>query len=155
MKKPSSNSPLDQALKFLSYRPRSESEIVSYLKRKKISPQSISVTINRLKDLQFIDDYKFCLWWQESRDRAHPVSARVLKQELYRKGIAKDTIAGIIDNNLATELARANQAIQHKRQFANLADPIIRQKATQFLARRGFSWEVIDQLIFKGYNATR
>lgn len=143
VKKPSS-SPLDQALRFLSFRPRSEAEVASYLKRKKISPENISAIINKLKDLQLIDDYKFCLWWQEARDRSRPTSSRLLQFELRRKGIPIDIITRAIDNSTITDLKRAQAALESKRITAH---------KDQFLARRGFSWDII-QLTLKDIQGT-
>ena len=114
---------------------RSEAEVVNYLKRKRTSPQDITSTINKLKDLKFVDDLKFCSWWQESRDRNHPVGARVLQQELRQKGVPREIISQVIDVNRDTEFNRAHQALAKKR---HIADPV------SFLARRGFSWEVIS-----------
>ncbi len=137
VKKPSS-SPLDQALHFLSFRLRSEAEIASYLKRKKIPLVEISTVVNKLKDLQFIDDVKFCSWWQESRDQTHPVSCRVLTQELRQKGVTHEIIAQTLDISHETESKRAVNALASKR---HIGDP------ASFLARRGFSWEVISLTI--------
>lgn len=135
VKKPSS-SPLDQALKFLSFRPRSEAEVTGYLKRKRVLSSDITTIVTKLKDLEFLNDAKFCLWWQESRDRSHPISAALLKQELRQKGVATEVMTQVLDASHATELTRAQEALAKKRHVNN---------PSQFLARRGFSWEVITE----------
>lgn len=143
MKKPSF-SPLDQALKFLSFRLRSEAEVVAYLKRQRVPPQEITATITKLKDLEFINDQKFCLWWQESRDHSHPVSSHLLQLELRRHGVPTDIIALAIDTSIETNLKRAQTALESKRSIAH---------PDQFLARRGFSWDII-QLTLKHIQGT-
>lgn len=142
-----SSSPTDLAFKFLSFRPRSEAEVATYLKRKRIPLSEIGTTIQKLKDLQFLNDVQFCEWWQESRDRSHPVSARILTAEIRNKGVASGIIADIVVTDSGRECARATQALQQKRHLSNITDPQVKQKAIQFLSRRGFSWEIISRVI--------
>ena len=140
-KKPSS-SPLELALRFLSFRPRSGAEVASYLKRKHVTPADLTSTIAKLKDNQFIDDTKFAQWYQANRDNNHPIGARLLQFELRQKGISSEIITQVIDNSTATQLHRAHKALQKK----NLKNP------SQFLARRGFSWDIISRVTSSSYD---
>lgn len=142
-----SSSPFDRALRFISFRNRSEAEVVNFLKRKRIDPQEITSTLTKLKDLLFVDDAKFASWWQESRDHSHPIGASLIKQELRQKGVAPEIINQTINADHKTEVKRAQNALAKKRQFAALNDPKLVQTAQNFLTRRGFSWEVISTVI--------
>src|SRR3989344_6604171 len=82
----------NKALKFLSYRPRSEKEIRDKLKKKKASEETINKIILRLKENNFINDEEFVRWWIEQRTNFKPRSLRLIKMELKQKGVSNDLI---------------------------------------------------------------
>ena len=63
----------NKALKFLSYRPRSEKEVRDRFKIKnqkskiKISDKTIDLIIKKLKDYKFLDDFEFAKMWLKDR----------------------------------------------------------------------------------------
>lgn len=146
----------DRALRFLSYRPRSEKEIRDFLKKKKIEPPIISKIIKKLKEQNFINDEEFTKWWIEQRQRNKPRGMRVIKMELKQKGISDELITNcqlLITNQL--ELAK--KALEKKvKSYRNLPREKAYRKLSQFLLRRGFDWDtvkdVIDEVLKKEYN---
>jgi regulatory protein len=155
------------AYRFISYRSRSEKELRDFLEKKlktwNVAGQaSVEKTIERLRDLGYVDDKKFALWWIEQRSAFRPKGARVLKFELQKKGVSREVIetcllAGVDDQSSFDELASAKKAI-HKKIVIWGQLPIIEQKKKMytFLAQRGFSSEVItriiDEITKKSYN---
>jgi len=136
----------DFALKLLSYRPRSQSEITFRLKRKKASHEQIELIISRLKSLKLLDDTEFVTWWQTQRDRFKPRSFRILRLELIKKGVNKDIISQVLDTSFKKEIARIKKALMQKFKLQKLPQKQSkRQKALRFLQSRGFSWEHIKQ----------
>ena len=129
---------LDKTYRFLSYRPRSEREIRNYLKKKNASDEIVQKIVKKLKKLRLIDDLVFCRWWIEQRITFRPRGKIALQVELRQKGIdsemAKEVIEAMVD-----EIKLAKKVIQGKK--AN------RQKLSALLARRGFSWEIIRQVL--------
>ncbi len=107
--------------------------------------------ITRLLDLALLDDEGFARAWIESRDRAHPRGQRALRQELAMKGIARDTIAGVlaeregsVDDSAAPpdEVAALRLVERHARALGRIADlSARRQRAYTLLARHGFDPE--------------
>jgi regulatory protein len=137
------------AYRFVSYRPRSEQEIKNFLQKKlkkwKVAGQiSVTKTVERMRDLGYVDDRKFVSWWVEQRNEFRPKGRRALVSELLQKGIKRDLIEGIpLD-----ELTGAQKAIRRKLVLW-AQKPLIEQKKKvyTFLIQRGFSSETIAKII--------
>jgi regulatory protein len=137
------------AYRFVSYRPRSEQEIKNFLQKKlkkwKVAGQiSVTKTVERMRDLGYVDDRKFVSWWVEQRNEFRPKGRRALVSELLQKGIKRDLIEGIpLD-----ELTGAQKAIRRKLVLW-AQKPLIEQKKKvyTFLVQRGFSSETIAKII--------
>src|SRR3990167_1317682 len=87
---------LDKLLRFATLRPRSEKEIESYFKRKKIHISLQPDLLKRLKKLKLLDDEEFARWWVDQRIQFKSKSKRVIKQELLQKGINKNVIEDVL-----------------------------------------------------------
>ncbi|MEK7063997.1 MAG: regulatory protein RecX, partial [Patescibacteria group bacterium] len=132
-------SALNSALSLLSRRPYSQKEVFDHLIRH--WPESdVSTAISKLKELKFIDDDAFAIWYKESRLRSRPMSAKLLAFELKRKGLEI--------RNLKLEISEPELAKQALAKKKNLN----RQQAMRFLASRSFSWDVIETVLKKRYN---
>src|SRR4030042_4348050 len=139
---------LDKLLRFATLRPRSESEVRGWMKRKRVHKSLQEGLFNKLKHLELIDDEKFARWWVEQRILFKPKSKRMLNDELRAKGIKKDTIEDVLDRTEIDEVKIA-KALLEKRKFIweKLPRPESKRKMTEYLIRKGFSWEVIKQAI--------
>lgn len=138
-----------KALKFLSYRPRSQKEIEDFLVKKKFDKDIIAVLIERLIELKFVNDEDFAKWWIEQRQQYRARSKRVIKQELRFKGIAQELIEKFLDegeSDFAIALAIFNK---RKNKLRNLSPDEFKKKTIEFLQRRGFSWDIIKEVIKK------
>lgn len=162
------------SLRFLSYRPRSEKEIRDKLQKfkikktattetqKKIERQNFSgsenfsasvvarealiieAVIAKLKEQNFINDEEFVKWWVEQRTTFKPKSLRVIKLELWQKGIPKE----IIDKIISNDLEQAKKLVKNRvARYKGLPKEEIYQKLGSFLARRGFDYDMIKQSI--------
>lgn len=123
----SKKSPLESAFHFLSFRSRSEKEMRDYLNKKEF--HQIDETIQKLKDLDFINDAKFAREFIAARSRNKPKGKKALAIELARKGIKLDNIE--ID-----EKELAIKALE-KKSFKS------KEHMQRFLYSRGFSWDTI------------
>lgn len=137
------------AFLLLKFRPRSEKEIISRLKRKKFAEEVIKETIVYLKDHSFIDDNFFVKCWLESRLKV-PYGFLRLKQELIAKGIAKEIIdAGIqeIKKNYSEEDTVSALAKARLNKLKGIEPEKAKQRLLGYLLRRGFKLEVIREVI--------
>lgn len=151
---------IDRVYGLLSRRSYSEKEIRDYLKRlsfkRKIKDQGelseivIESLIEKLKLRELINDLKFATEWVESRGMRKGQIA--LKVELIRKGISREIIEEAFSSQpLAlsqTEIA-ASALDKKMKSFSNLDDKTFKRKATEFLLRRGFPYDIAKQVVEK------
>jgi regulatory protein len=160
---------LNASFHFVSFRPRSEMEIRAYLakKAKKYSTNNNAViarVIERLRELDYINDEKFAKYLIAGRQGHAPKGQRVIRQELLQKGVDKVLIESIFseyrdDADAISQTDLAKKAIQKKiKTWSIYPDPVKKKKCYEFLFRRGFDAQtissVIDDLMGKDYNTT-
>jgi len=139
---------LDKLLKFATLRPRSEKEIRDWLRRKKVHESLVSELFNRLNRLKLVDDKSFAIWWVEQRQSFRPKSKRILNIELRIKGVKKETIEEVLSGTYVDEEKIARELLDKKAyRWKSLPELKRKQKMAQFLASKGFEWEVISKLI--------
>ena len=146
------NLALNKGYYYLKFRPRSEKELVDYLhkKAKQFSwPQEIiAAAIAVLKERGYINDENFVSWFVEARSKGKPKSMFALKQELQCFGIAKDILSVYFDENPLEEETLAREAlIKRWKRYLVLDTKERFEKAANFLARRGFGFEIIKKVI--------
>jgi regulatory protein len=138
----------EKVLRFAMVRPRSEKEVVSWLKRKKVHESIYQGLFDKLKHLELLDDLKFASWWVEQRLAFRPKGKRVLKQELLVKGVAREVIDEVLGEAPIDEKKLAHDLLVKKiPRWKGLPKEDVREKATAFLARQGFDWGVIRSAI--------
>ncbi len=142
-----------QALIFLSYRTRSESEIRQNLRKHEFSDGVIEKTVVRLRENRLADDNQFAHAWVENRNTFRPRSRRALQMELRQKGLsdeaAHSALAGLDEEALAYEAG-----FKRARRLEALEWNEFRKKLSEFLARRGFPYSVIAPVVSRIWNET-
>ncbi len=140
-----------QALKLLSYRQRSVAEVRRNLKEHRYSEEVVSEVLTRLQNNGLLDDRRFAESWVENRNVFRPRSKRALAVELRQHGIADEDIDPITQEIDDEELAY-QAGLKHSRRMENLEWMEFRQKLSSFLARRGFSYDVIKSVVERIWN---
>ena len=129
-----------RALKLLSIRPRSRSELQTLLRKVKFEPASIETTIERLLQARLVDDTAFAAYWRDNRTEFRPRSRRAVNAELRQKGVSAEVAAEALnpmdDDELAYRAASAKAA-----RWAAFDDETLKAKLLDFLKRRGFGWD--------------
>ncbi len=129
-----------RALHFLSYRPRSEAEIRTRLERDEWPEAVLARTIERLRREKLLNDAEFATMWVEGRSLSRPRGGRVLRHELSRKGVPRETIAQALPD-AEHEIENAIMAARTKeRSWSALDEKARREKMLAFLQRRGFNY---------------
>lgn len=140
----------DKLLRFAMVRPRSGKEISNYFTRKRVPPFLHLELLKKLKHLELLDDEKFAKWWVEQRIEFKNKSKRVIQMELRQKGISKDIIDSVLEETPVDEEKMARELLEKKTyKWKNLEPRIARQKMSQYLAGKGFSWDVIEKVVSK------
>ena len=133
---------LQQALLFLGYRARSESEVRKNLEKHEIPEIVIEDTLERLRRDGLVNDDQFAQSWVENRSTFRPRSRRMMAMELRRKGLDDEAMQPALQN--VDDEALAYEAAQKRApRFKGLEWIDFRKKLTGFLARRGFPYPVI------------
>ena len=139
---------LEAGLNFISYRPRSSKEVDAHLRRKSFDAATRDHAVHRLRELGYLDDAAFARFWVESRETHRPKGQRALAWELRQKGIADAIIEDVLARYGGDETALACAAARKRAATIVTADyDEFRRKLGTFLARRGFSYEVIEQVV--------
>ena len=87
-----------QAMLFLSYRARSESEIRQNLRKHEIPEPVIEQTLERLRQDGLANDDQFARMWVENRSTFRPRSRRLMAMELRQKGLGNEAVAAAIEH---------------------------------------------------------
>jgi regulatory protein len=140
-----------QAMLFLSYRARSESEIRRNLRKHEIPEAVIDQAIERLRQDGLANDKEFASAWVENRTTFRPRSRRLMALELHQKGLEEEAIQSAMEN--VDDEASAYEAAQKRAaRFKGMEWNDFRKKLSEFLARRGFSYSVIAPMVTRVWN---
>ncbi len=143
---------LDRLLNFATLRPRSEDEIKSWLRRKKVSEDMHSPLFDTLNRLKLLDDYKFARWWVEQRNLFRPKGRKGLRFELLKKGISREIIEKVLEEVGPNEERVALEFLKKRsRKWERTKKEVLKQKMYELLARQGFGWDVAQKAV-KEYN---
>ncbi|MDH3943786.1 MAG: RecX family transcriptional regulator [Anaerolineae bacterium] len=135
-----------KALNFLSYRPRSESEVTRRMEKQETPKEIIGEVLERLKQNKYVDDRKFADLWVENRNEFRPRGAYALRMELRKKGVSDEAIEPAI-SNLDEEKLALHAARKTLKRYENLPHKEFQNKIYGYLSRRGFMYDVIKTTI--------
>jgi regulatory protein len=133
------------ALKYLSYRNRSEAETKKRLEDRGFDHENIKAVISKLKEHGLIDDFAFAQFWQNNRETFSPRSRWLTKLELRQKGVADDIIDTVVcnlddnDNAYRAAVSKATHLPSDQKNF--------QRRLSGYLQRRGFSYDVIRRTV--------
>jgi len=137
----------DKLLRFAMLRPRSEKEIKDYFKRKEVHESMHEELVEKLKHFELLDDLKFAKWWIDQRSNFKPKSKRIIIQELRMKGISGDNIDDAFGETVIDEEKLAKDLVEKKMyKWQGLDERVRKQKISQYLAGKGFGWDVIEKV---------
>ncbi|HXV81689.1 MAG TPA: regulatory protein RecX [Candidatus Binatia bacterium] len=138
-----------RALRWLGYRPRSEAELRNFLVRRGYPPTVIEKTLAKLRSLNYLSDEAFARNWARSRVETGRYGPKRVEQELRAKGISQVLIRKVMGEAFAqiNESATAKTLLQKRFKTNQLDDPKLLRRAASFLKRRGFSSDVIFDLL--------
>jgi regulatory protein len=133
-----------QALRLLSQREHSRSELERKLANHAQDSQEIARVLDELQAKGFIDHQRVAD--SVVHRRAMKLGAMRIRQELQAKGLDAGIVSQAVADLRATELDRARE-IWHRKFDAPPADANERAKQARFLAARGFDGDVIRRVL--------
>ncbi len=136
-----------RAIQYIHYRDRSEYEITQYLEKSGVAPDTISKVLERLNYLELTNDKKFAENWVENRIDFRPRSRRMLAMELRNKGVSNEVITQVLQTMPSEEELAFHCAKKQACRYFGLSRQDFYRKLSNYLSRRGFSYDVISPVI--------
>lgn len=135
----------DCAVRLLSARDHGRAELESKLKKKGFEQEAITSTMERLDQLNLLDDRAFAGSCMAGIARRRPEGKFKTRARLKQKGLSdaiiEETIAGY------DQSALCHAAAERKLRTLNGPPETIRKKLYTFLKYRGFDWETIRETV--------
>lgn len=133
----------NRALNLLARREHSYAEL-----KTKLLPygaqEEIDNLLSQLKEKNWLSDERFAEAWIKHRGVKY--GKQRLRHELQQKGVHTELISDSLDRYLEDELTQA-RAVWQKKYGTKAKTPQERAKQMRFLQYRGYSWDIIRQII--------
>lgn len=141
-----------KALDMLGRKARTTKEIRDKLRQTGFADDVADDVIARFLDLGYLDDHAYATQYVRTRFRVKGYGPQRLRQELYKRGVPREVIDEVMaDETEEFDLVEAARAHAEKRWPSLVArEPDARKrqrKLTDFLVRRGFSFDVIRAVL--------
>ena len=133
-----------RAVSLLAQREYSRQELTEKLTAAQASPEEVEQALAQLEAKGLVDDARVVETLVNRR--SGKLGASRLRQELQAKGVSPELVAETMAGLKGTELARA-QAVWQKKFGQLAATSAERNKQARFLASRGFSGDVVRQVV--------
>ena len=134
----------NKALGYLGYRMRSEREMREYLHRLGGDEDTGAQILCFLREYGFVDDQRFAQCMVHDNTTVRHLSTRDIVGKLQQKGISRDDIQRILQENPVDEEAQA-RAVFEKRCRAMKALDV--DKLYRYMVGKGFSYDIVRRLL--------
>ncbi len=132
-----------RAMEWVMNRPRSIREFRDYMYRKKADPEMVDKLLDEFTERGYINEESFTNWLADMRRRGGK-SERAIRAELARKGIPRETVDEVLDDD-GDEIVRLRELVAKKQKLPRYrSDP---QKLMAYLARQGFNYDDIKTVL--------
>ena len=154
MKKTKAEKAIAYACRLFNIRSRSEKELRERLYEKGFNRLTADDVVSLLKEKNILDDARFARLWIESRMRRNPKGDMLLRKELWDKGIAAPLIeCALSEKKEKEDLIIRDIARQKVEALKKLPKEKAKKKLFDFLARRGFRFDIIYDVIKENFGA--
>lgn len=140
----------DAAYRLLQYRQRSIHEMRTRLGQKDFSADIVDAVVDELIERDLLNDRKFAQIFAEDQLSRKNIGPIRLRAELQKKYLSKQIISEVVEKIYQKYDIReqAELAAEKKRKsLARLDSETAYRRLTSYLARRGFSWDIISDIV--------
>lgn len=139
------------AVKYLSFRMRSEKEIRDHLRSKNIAEENISAIMDKLQQYSYIDDQAFAKAYVRTQINTTKKGPELVRKSLEKKGINDqfiDIAMQEFDETtiLAHTMKLASKIMKQKNRYSHKQ---LTEKIQQTLLRKGYSYETMTKTLAK------
>ena len=135
------------AIKFVILKIRSSGEVRSKLASQGFAEDVIESTIAYLLESNYLNDENYARAYSSHLLKTKRLSMNQIKYELKRKGISSETIEDLFAESETSDVDTARDAFQRKYKNFDYSDVKQKTKAQHFLMSKGFSYDIIKQVI--------
>jgi regulatory protein len=136
-----------KAVRYLTLKIRTEKEVQDKLKDEGFDRECISRVINELKAIGYINNQLYAQKYVFDRSKLKPMSKRMMKQELLSKGVSEEIADEVLSDWKAEDSDVARNLVKRRLGKYDLSDEKILRKAYMFLAHRGFTRDIIREVL--------
>jgi regulatory protein len=138
--------PFDAALAALRRKERTTSELAEWLGRRGFDTADVRAALSRLAAAGELDDERFARRYAEDKRALSGWGAERIREALLAKGVASATVDAVLaEDSHADQLERAGELLA--RRGRPLTGNAERQRALEFLARRGYDYEIAYEAV--------
>lgn len=140
---------VEACVRLLSFRPRTEVELLRRLAQKGFEQEIAHEAIDRLRHLGYVDDADFARFWVSNRERFKPMGARRIRSELLQKGVSRETADEVMEEQLPDdEYETALRAARSKlRTYSGTDYATFHRRMGGYLARQGFGFDTSGRVL--------
>lgn len=140
----------DTAIRFLSYRARSEKEVRDKLLGKGFSEDAVASVLAELKAAGLVDDVHFAMAFVHDKMILRPMGPLLIRQELKKHGLS-DSLIELAVEEAFRETTPAEVALEMAQKKLGQSKSLdwlkAKKRLADFLYRRGFDWEVTREVL--------
>lgn len=127
-------------LRQLTMAPRSRAELQAKLDAKQVPVEVSRAVLDRMQEVQLVDDGAFAQGWVRSRHASRGLSRRALAHELRHKGLDDEVASAALEQVDADDERRAARELVARRLAPTRGlDPVTRtRRLVAMLARKGY-----------------
>lgn len=140
---------LDLAVKYLSFKARTEYEIREYLLKKKLDDSVVAAVMAKLKDYRYIDDEAYLKNYLETNRLVNRYGSRRMVQDLKKRGLEEPLLLTLKDLYPEEMELRCCEAVARK-SLTSLQNQTALQKRKKLydkLMRMGYPTEMVREVL--------
>lgn len=134
-----------KALAILKRMDRTEAELRMKLKQAEYTEEIVERTISYVNGFHYLDDIRYAKNFFQFKKNSK--SSRLIKMELLQKGIARETIDAIMEEEPSNDEYAIQKAINKKVRGQEVFSAEEKRKLAAYLYRKGYSQELICKYI--------
>ena len=138
--------PFEVALAALRRKERASAELTRWLERRGYGSAEVSTAIERLTEAGELDDERFARRYAEDKRELSGWGGERIRQALLDRGVESSLVDVVLaSDSPGGELERASELLM--RRGRPLTEDADRQRALEYLARRGYDYEIAYQAV--------
>jgi regulatory protein len=136
-----------KALRFISYKPRTMSEVEKKLNEYDFDEDIISDVLKMVVEKGYVNDLQYAKNWVENRSIYKPRSKKLITWELKNKQISEDIISEATGDLVPEDKLASLAAEKYARRLSGYEKEIFVRRLSGYLIRRGFSFSTVKTTV--------